>query len=84
MRDTGKDADLRRAAGEAGVELDIRALDVTDAVQAQEVVAGVVADHGGIDVLVNNAGRGAVATLEQLTDEQLRASSTSTTSASRG
>ena len=72
MRDTAKDADLRRAAGEAGVELDVRALDVTDAGLAEEAVAGVVADHGGIDVLVNNAGRGAVATLEQLTDEQLQ------------
>ena len=73
MRDTARDVDLRRAAGEAGVELDVRTLDVTDAHQAQEAVAGVVADHGGIDVLVNNAGRGAVATLEQLTDEQLQA-----------
>ena len=73
MRDTSKDADLRRAADEAGVELDVRALDVTDTHQAREAVAGVVADHGGIDVLVNNAGRGAVATLEQLTDEQLQA-----------
>lgn len=73
MRDTGKHGDLRRAAGEAGVELDVRALDVTDADQVREAVEGVLADHGGIDVLVNNAGRGAVATLEQLTDEQLQA-----------
>lgn len=73
MRDPSKDGDLRRAADDAGVGLDVRALDVTDAQQAREVVDGVVADHGGIDVLVNNAGRGAVATLEQLTDEQLQA-----------
>ncbi|MDR6864478.1 SDR family oxidoreductase [Phycicoccus sp. 3266] len=73
MRDTAKDADLRRAADEAGVEVDVRALDVTDAHQSVEAVAGVVADHGGVDVLVNNAGRGAVATLEQLSDEQLQA-----------
>ncbi|MFC8504198.1 SDR family NAD(P)-dependent oxidoreductase [Pedococcus sp. NPDC057267] len=72
MRDTAKDAELRRAAAEAGVELDVRALDVTDPHQADAAVAAVVADHGGIDVLVNNAGRGAVATLEQLTDEQLQ------------
>ena len=73
MRDTAKDADLRRAADGAGVEVDVRALDVTDAHQSVEAVAGVVADHGGVDVLVNNAGRGAVATLEQLSDEQLQA-----------
>ena len=73
MRDTAKDADLRRAADEAGVEVDVRALDVTDVHQSEEAVAGVVADHGGVDVLVNNAGRGAVATLEQLSDEQLQA-----------
>ena len=73
MRDTAKDADMRRAADEAGVEVDVRALDVTDVHQSEEAVAGVVADHGGVDVLVNNAGLGAVATLEQLSDEQLQA-----------
>src|SRR5436190_4618874 len=72
MRDTGKGDALRRAAEDAGVEVDVRALDVTDFEQARACVDGVLADHGSVDVLVNNAGRGAVATLEQLSDAQLQ------------
>ena len=69
MRDPSKANRLRAAAGSAGVELEVRALDVTDERQAAELVA----DLGAIDVLVNNAGRGSVATLEQLTLDDLRA-----------
>jgi NAD(P)-dependent dehydrogenase (short-subunit alcohol dehydrogenase family) len=72
MRDTGRDAALRQAASEAGVELDVRPLDVTDHEAARACVDGVLADHGRIDVLVNNAGRGAVATAEQLTLDEIR------------
>ena len=72
MRDTSKDDALRRAAREAGVEVDVRALDVTDPAAAEQTVADVLADHGSLDALVNNAGRGAVASLEQLTDAQLQ------------
>ena len=72
MRDTGRDVALRRAASEAGVELDVRPLDVTDHEAARACVDGVLADHGRIDVLVNNAGRGAVATAEQLTLDEVR------------
>lgn len=72
MRDTGRDAGLREAASEAGVELDVRALDVTDHEAARACVEGVIADHGRIDVLVNNAGRGAVATAEQLSLDEVR------------
>ncbi|MGG5260551.1 SDR family oxidoreductase [Phycicoccus avicenniae] len=72
MRDTGRAGPLREAAAEAGVELDVRALDVTDADGSRAAVEAVLADHGSLDVLVNNAGRGAVATLEQLSDAQLQ------------
>ena len=72
MRDTTRADALRRAAAGAGVELEVRALDVTDPDGARTAVEGVLADHGRLDVLVNNAGRGAVATLEQLTDAQLQ------------
>ena len=72
MRDTGRAAALRDAASRAGVDVDVRSLDVTDPGSAEAAVQGVLADHGRIDVLVNNAGRGAVATLEQLTDAQLQ------------
>ena len=56
MRDTGKGDALRQAASKAGVEVDIRPLDVTDPAGAEEAAADVLADHGSIDVLVNNAG----------------------------
>ena len=45
-------ADIRKAGGTAGYVH----LDVTDEGQWQKAVDGVVAAHGGLDVLVNNAG----------------------------
>ncbi|HEV2634017.1 MAG TPA: oxidoreductase [Actinocrinis sp.] len=47
-------------------------LDVTDLAAGQEVVDGVVARHGRIDVLVNNAGRTHVGAVEETTDKDLR------------
>ncbi|MGN6444827.1 SDR family NAD(P)-dependent oxidoreductase [Amnibacterium sp.] len=69
VRDVARADALREAADAAQVHLDIRALDVTDAAGAQALVEGA----GAVDVLVNNAGRGAVGTLEQLTDDDLQA-----------
>lgn len=68
VRDTSRADALRAAASGAGVELDIRALEVTDATAARELVDAV----GTVDILVNNAGRGAVGTLEQLSDADLQ------------
>ncbi len=48
------------------MELDIRALDVTDHQLARTALDGIAADHGHIDVLINNAGRGSLGTAEQL------------------
>jgi NAD(P)-dependent dehydrogenase (short-subunit alcohol dehydrogenase family) len=64
LRDPSGDGSLRAAAEAAGVALDIRPLDVTDEADAAAVVAGVVADYGRLDALVNNAGAGHVGTLE--------------------
>ncbi|MGA2836275.1 MAG: SDR family NAD(P)-dependent oxidoreductase [Acidimicrobiales bacterium] len=72
MRDTSKHGALQAAAKEAGVELDIRYLDVTDPTSVVACIDGVVADHGALDVLVNNAGRGFVGTIEQVSMEQMR------------
>jgi NAD(P)-dependent dehydrogenase (short-subunit alcohol dehydrogenase family) len=47
-------------------------LDVTDTAAVQEAVGDVVARHGRIDVLVNNAGRTHVGAVEETTDEELR------------
>jgi len=72
MRDVAKADELREAAAGAGVALDVRALDVVDHDAAARLVDAVIADHGRIDVLVNNAGRGSVATAEQLSMRQVQ------------
>jgi 3-oxoacyl-[acyl-carrier protein] reductase len=67
-----------RRLGEAAVEL--KAImgvaplavpcDVTDEGQVQALFDTAVAHHGGIDVVVNNAGLGGTAELAEMTDEQ--------------
>ncbi|MGW1585611.1 oxidoreductase [Streptomyces sp. NPDC002386] len=47
-------------------------LDVTDGAAVEEAVRDVVARHGRIDVLVNNAGRTHVGAVEETTDQELR------------
>lgn len=73
LRNPDKAEALRELASGAGVAVDVRALDVTDAEQSRQVVADVVADYGGIDVLLNNAGQGMVGTAEELSMEQIAA-----------
>lgn len=72
MRDVGRAGRLREVADDAGVELDVRALDVTDRASITACLDGVRTDVGEIEVLINNAGRGSVATLEQLDDAALQ------------
>lgn len=48
--------ELRTAAEEAGVTLDIRLLELTDLGSIDALVRGVLRTHGRIDALVNNAG----------------------------
>lgn len=72
LRDVARAGDLRAAAAAAGVELDVRALDVVDHAAAAALVDDLVAEHGGVDVLVNNAGQGCVGTAEQLSMAQVQ------------
>ncbi|WP_338674124.1 SDR family oxidoreductase [Streptomyces sp. SCSIO 30461] len=72
LRDTSRSDALREAAAEAGVELDIRQLDVTDAASVTAAIDSVVADHGRLDALVNNAGAGHLGTLENETVDDVR------------
>ncbi|MBP0451018.1 SDR family oxidoreductase [Kitasatospora sp. RG8] len=69
MRDTAKAGALLAAAQEAGVTVDVRALDVTDPAAVQACLAGL----DRLDALVNNAGAGHVGTLEQEGVEDVRA-----------
>lgn len=74
MRDTGKSAALLAEATRLGVEADIEvlALDVTEQASIDHAVADVLARHGRIDLLVNNAGAGFLGSVEQTSDADLR------------
>jgi NAD(P)-dependent dehydrogenase (short-subunit alcohol dehydrogenase family) len=50
LRDTGKDGALRAAGEVAGVTLDVRQLDVVDDDSITSCIDGVIADHGTLDV----------------------------------
>jgi NAD(P)-dependent dehydrogenase (short-subunit alcohol dehydrogenase family) len=62
-------ADLVASAPERVTALQ---LDVTDADRVNAAVAEVLDGHGRVDVLVNNAGRGAIGAAEETTDRELR------------
>ena len=57
---------VREAAGQIGGDARAAALDVTDADAFRALVAEVVAEHGHLDVLFNNAGIGVVGAAEEL------------------
>ena len=61
--------DLR---AEHGDRLWVARLDVTDTEQVRQVVDGAFGALGVIDVVVNNAGHGLFASVEEATDEQVR------------
>jgi NAD(P)-dependent dehydrogenase (short-subunit alcohol dehydrogenase family) len=69
MRDPSRSGPLLETARAAGVEVEVHELDVLDGARAETLVGGL----GAVDVLVNNAGRGSVATLERTTDADLQA-----------
>ncbi|MET1074833.1 MAG: SDR family oxidoreductase [Umezawaea sp.] len=69
LRNTDALDDLR---GEHGDRLWIARLDVTDVEQVRKVVDEAFGALGTIDVVVNNAGYGVFASVEEATDEQIR------------
>lgn len=73
VRDVDRARRLRDAASAADAALDIRALDVTDGPAAAALVERVVAEHGHLDALVNNAGAGALGTAETMGLDRIRA-----------
>jgi NAD(P)-dependent dehydrogenase (short-subunit alcohol dehydrogenase family) len=75
MRDPGRASALRDAASAAGVaeRIEVRPLEVTDPASADACVAAVIAEHGRLDAVINNAGAGNVGTLEQESLEEIRA-----------
>ncbi|MEU6238297.1 SDR family NAD(P)-dependent oxidoreductase [Kitasatospora sp. NPDC047058] len=74
LREPARARELTEAAGRAGVTLDVRRLDVTDAGSVAACLAGVAETHGRLDALVNNAGvSNSDPTLEMSTMAALRA-----------
>jgi NAD(P)-dependent dehydrogenase (short-subunit alcohol dehydrogenase family) len=69
VRSEAKAAVVHRAAAEAGVDVETRMLDVTDADACEAVMNGLV-----LDGLVNNAGFGMTAAIEDTSDDEARAS----------
>ncbi|MGW7005643.1 SDR family NAD(P)-dependent oxidoreductase [Streptomyces sp. NPDC054933] len=75
MRDTSRADALHQAAADAGVadRVEVRRLDVTDPASVAACLDGVLADHGRLDAVVNNAGSGHVGTIEQESVDDVRA-----------
>lgn len=63
--------ELTDEAEKLGVKVNIVALDVQNTASIQQAVQHVIAHEGKIDALVNNAGFGLLATLEEGTDEEI-------------
>lgn len=72
MRDPSKQQALLDACAAAGVSVEVRPLDVCNQSSIDAAVADVIASHGRIDVLVNNAGAGFLGSVEQTGDADLR------------
>ncbi|MEE8078911.1 MAG: SDR family NAD(P)-dependent oxidoreductase, partial [Pseudomonadales bacterium] len=62
---------LQRAAGDAGLSIDVVPLDVTDREAIEPAVQRVLDEAGAIDVLVNNAGVTAVGALEDIDESDI-------------
>lgn len=72
MRDTGKAEKLLDLAAKADVKVEPIALDVGDAASVKAAFEQVHADAGALDVLVNNAGVGFNATVEDVDIERAK------------
>ena len=64
MRDTAKSVQLKAAANDAGVTVDIQPLDVTDQASIEACFTHIQSTYGRLDAVLNNAGSGHVGTTE--------------------
>ena len=61
---------LERLATQEGLRLPVLALDVTDQVLVDSAVRAALAEAGGLDVVISNAGVAAIGVTEAFTPEQ--------------
>jgi NAD(P)-dependent dehydrogenase (short-subunit alcohol dehydrogenase family) len=73
MRNTGKAGPLQERASKEGLTIDIVPLDVLDDRSVTDAVTKIEKTHGGIDVVVNNAGVGYSGSVETLDIDKARA-----------
>lgn len=73
MRNTAKAGPLQERAAKEGLTVEIVSLDVLDDRSVAEAVAAIEQAHGGIDVIVNNAGVGFSGSVETLDIDKARA-----------
>jgi NAD(P)-dependent dehydrogenase (short-subunit alcohol dehydrogenase family) len=74
VRDMARSDRLRAALVSSGASAEIVELDVTDEASITEAIATIIERHGGIDVVVSNAGVGVDGTTEELSVDDFRAS----------
>ncbi|PWI44469.1 SDR family NAD(P)-dependent oxidoreductase [Streptomyces sp. ICBB 8177] len=74
LRDPARSGALREAATAAGVaeRVHVKRLDVTDRASITACLDEVASEHGHLDAVVNNAGVGAVGTVERVGTELFR------------
>ena len=72
MRNVAKSDALERAASDAGVALEVGPLDVRDQASVDLCVQHVLQTAGRLDVLVNNAGIGTLAAVEDYAIEEIQ------------
>jgi NAD(P)-dependent dehydrogenase (short-subunit alcohol dehydrogenase family) len=72
MRNPDKAGPLQQAAAAEGLELSIKALDVTQPATFKALLDEIVSETGRIDVLVNNAGILRIGAFEDLSEQAIR------------
>jgi len=72
MRDLSKRNELDKAASDAGVKVDVFAMDLTSAADIPRAIAEVLAKYGSIEALVNNAGYQVRGFFEDTSDAEIR------------